>query len=163
MKSFRILYLALLLCVYSEMHAQEQIIPVLGFTEFEKYLHRDTDSVYIVNFWATWCGPCRKELPDLEKIHSAYTDEKVKVILVSLDFPAQLKKVLVPFIKNNRITASVILLNEPDANAWIDKVNPEWTGSIPATLIYTRNNRLFYEKELSFQELDNSIHSLINP
>jgi thiol-disulfide isomerase/thioredoxin len=155
--------LAVLFCFFSNprIAAQHENIPIMGFSEFEKYLHKDTDTVYIVNFWATWCGPCRRELPEFEKIHKAYASEKVKVLLVSLDFPSMLEKGLYPFLKSNQVTAGVILLNEPDANAWIDKVDPSWTGSLPATLLYRGKERQFYEKELTYQEIDHSIHSLI--
>jgi thiol-disulfide isomerase/thioredoxin len=163
MKSMRILCIYILFSFYDETRAQDKIIPMIGFSEFEKYLHNDSDTVFIINFWATWCGPCRRELPELEKIHNVYLNEKVKVLLVSLDFPSQLEKGLKPYLMSNQITADVVLLNEPDANIWIDKVNPIWTGSLPATLLYKGNNRLFYEKELSYHEINNLIQSLINP
>jgi thiol-disulfide isomerase/thioredoxin len=135
---------------------------MMGFSAFEKYLHQDSDTVYVINFWATWCGPCKRELPEFEKIHQAYSGEKVKVLLVSLDFPSQIEKGLQAYLNNNMITAGVILLNEPDANSWIDKVDPAWTGSLPATLVYKGKNRLFFEKELFYQDINNSIHSLSN-
>jgi len=120
----------------------------------------NSDTVYIINFWATWCGPCRKELPGLEKIHREYSDRKVKVLLVSLDFPDQINKGLKQFLKSNDITAQVILLNDPDANAWIDKVDPGWSGSLPATLIYKGKSRYFFEKALSYEDINHSIASL---
>ncbi len=65
----------------------------------------------------------------MEKIHQDYSGQKVKVLLVSLDFPNQ-QKGLQQFLTSNQITAPVVLLNEPDANAWIDKVDPSWTGAL---------------------------------
>lgn len=163
MKRICLVCLFFLTGLASETYAQNRNVPMLNFSEFEKYLHSDSDTVFVINFWATWCGPCRKELPEFEKIHKAYTAEKVKVLLVSLDFPAQLEKGLLAYLKNNQVTAHVLLLNDPDANAWIDKVDPSWSGSLPATLIYKRIDRKFFEKELTYQEIDNSIHSFINP
>lgn len=162
MKRLPILILLLLPGVYAEMRAQDRIVPMLGFSEFEEYLHQESDTVYVINFWATWCGPCRRELPEFEKINKYYSRDKVKVLLVSLDFPSQLEKGLAAYLKTNQVSSSVVLLNEPDANAWIDKVDPAWTGSLPATLIYKGINKIFFEKELSYQEINSSIHSLIN-
>ena len=148
------------LLLHNNLFAQDKQIPMVDFSGFETYLSRTSDTVYIINFWATWCGPCRKEIPDLELIHQHFSDQKVRVLLVSLDFPEQRDKGLKQFLASNMITAQVVLLNDPDANAWIDKVDPGWTGSLPATLIYKGNDRLFFEKQLSYQDLRHSIHSL---
>lgn len=137
-----------------------QKVPVLRFSDFEKKLISKSDTVYVINFWATWCAPCRKELPEFEKIHKSYTYDKVKVLLVSLDFPNQAEKSLKSFLSANNISAPVILLNEPDANSWIDKVHPSWSGALPATLIFKKNHKLFYEKQLTYDDINNSISTL---
>ena len=133
----------------------------MNFTGLEPYLHRQSDTVYVVNFWATWCGPCREELPDLEQIHKDYSDAQVKVLLVSLDFPSAAEKSLIPFIRDNDITADVILLDDPDANAWIDKVDPSWSGALPATLVYNRGNRIFFGNTVSYETVDQAISGLL--
>jgi thiol-disulfide isomerase/thioredoxin len=136
-------------------------IPKRSFNQFEPYLHKSTDTVYIINFWATWCKPCIKELPDFEKINHDYRNEKVKVYLVSLDFPDKHDELLIPFIKEHNIHSEVIHLTDPDANSWIDKVSPFWSGSIPVTVIYKGNSREFYEKALTYDELKKIIESKI--
>ncbi len=154
-------WLFILLSVFTAtgIKGQNRPVPMVNFAGFEPYLNSKSDTVYVINFWATWCGPCRRELPDMEKIHKDYSGRKVKVLLVSLDFPNQ-QKGLQQFLLTNRITAPVLLLNEPDANAWIDKVDPSWTGALPATLIFKGKDRLFFEKELTYQEVNNSIVTL---
>jgi thiol-disulfide isomerase/thioredoxin len=154
-------WLIILLSLFtaSGMKGQNGPVPMVNFAGFEPYLKSKSDTVYVINFWATWCGPCRRELPDMEKIHKDYSGRKVKVLLVSLDFPNQ-QKGLQQFLLTNRITAPVLLLNEPDANAWIDKVDPSWTGALPATLIFKGKDRLFFEKELTYQEVNSSIVTL---
>jgi thiol-disulfide isomerase/thioredoxin len=143
------------------LQAQKNI-PVWRFDTFERYLNRQTDTLYVINFWATWCGPCREELPDFEKIHQTYSSQKVQVLLVSLDFPNQLEKSLLAFIRTNRITAPVVLLDEPDASRWIDKVDPAWTGSLPATLFYREDNRHFFEKKMTYADINQEIIKLLN-
>jgi hypothetical protein len=87
--------------------------------------------------------------------------KKVKVLLVSLDFPSQIQKNLIPFIQNNRITASILWLNDPDANAWINKVDPSWSGSIPAALIYKGSHKFFFEKELTCEQVYQAVTSIV--
>ena len=86
-----------------------------------------------------------EELPALERIGKDYDGTGLKVLLVSLDFPSQIESRLMPFIEKNNIHSEVLVLNDPDANKWIDRVDPGWSGSLPATLIYNRDTRIFHE------------------
>ncbi len=126
---------------------------VLSFNDFEPHLHYSNDTLYLVNFWATWCTPCVDELPAFEKIGEEYQDQKVKVLLVSLDYPDQIETRLIPFIEKHDLRSEVLVLNDPDANSWIDKVSPEWSGAIPATLIYNSDSRNFHEGSFTYDEL----------
>ena len=137
-------------------------IPVLNFDQLEPYLHMDDDSVHLVNFWATWCIPCRQEMPALQAIEEKYSNDKLKVLLVSLDFPGQLEKSLVPYLKSNNIRSEVVLLNDPDQNRWIDLVDKFWAGDIPFTLIYGKDFRLGYARQFNFKDLDSIIYSKLN-
>jgi thiol-disulfide isomerase/thioredoxin len=134
----------------------------LNFDQFEPYLHCQNDTLYVINFWASWCIPCRNELPAFEKINEKYADKKLKVILVSLDFPDQLESRLLPFIRSNKIKPEVILLDDPNQNRWIDKVDPKWSGAIPFTQIYCRGFRESYERSFRFNELDSIINLKIS-
>ena len=138
-----------------------QEIKQFDFKGIEPFLHKSNDSVYVINFWATWCLPCVKEIPAFEKLHETYRNEKLSVILVSLDFPNKLEQSLIPFIQKNNIQSKVMLLNDPDSNSWIDKVDPSWSGAIPGTLIYDSSSRKFYEKSFTYEELENIISEKI--
>jgi len=130
---------------------------VLSFNDFEPHLHFLNDTTYLVNFWATWCTPCVDELPAFERIRKEYERKNVKVLLVSLDFPRQLDSRLVPFLEKHGIGSEVVLLDDPDANKWIDKVDPEWSGAIPATLIYNKSSREFHEGSFTYDELKKKV------
>lgn len=160
MKRF-IIISSLILAAAMGMHkAQAQEIKVYkGFENFKPLLHKNTDTTYVINFWATWCKPCVKELPNFQKAHEAFRDKKVKLILVSLDFARSAKKRVKDFINDREMTARVVILDDPDSNAWINKVSPSWSGSIPATLIYRDDKRDFYEKEFTKKELFSAIQS----
>ena len=111
------------------------------------------DTTYVINFWATWCSPCVKEIAYFEDLHRQHISDKVKVVLISLDFPDQITKRVVPFLEDKMITADVKIMMELDYNKWISLVDPSWSGAIPATLIFNRESRSFFEKELSESEL----------
>ncbi len=76
-----------------------------------------------------------------------------------MDFPQQLESQLEPFIKKYELKSEVVLLFDTDANVWINKVSPDWSGSIPATLVYTKNFRKFHEGSYTYEELKTVIES----
>jgi thiol-disulfide isomerase/thioredoxin len=95
----------------------------------------NTDTFYVVNFWATWCGPCVKELPEFDKLQSSFEGKPVKILLVSLDFKEAYPKKIATAIKKKNLKHEIIWFNETNANYFIPKINNEWQGSIPATLL----------------------------
>ena len=137
------------------------VVESYDFALFENYLNLTENKIYVINFWATWCLPCVKELPFFEAIHANYKGKNVEVILVSLDMPQKIQNGLIPFIKKKKLQSRIIHLNDPDANAWIEKVNKDWSGAIPATVIYTTNKRKFYEQSFTYEELEKEVQSFI--
>jgi len=127
--------------------SSDSLIIYRSFDSFEEaIINTEDDLVYVINFWATWCGPCVKELPHFESLHNIYKDEKVKVVLVSLDFEKQIDKRLIPFLNKHNIKSEVVLLLDPKESKWIDRVDPSWSGSIPITIIKSGDQRNFYEQ-----------------
>ncbi len=107
------------------------------FSQLEKRFAEGKDTLFLINFWATWCKPCVEELPLFNDLNSGSAGgEKMKVLLVSLDFKKDLEKKLVPFINEKNISKEVVLLTDPDMNTWIPKVNKDWDGNIPVTWFY---------------------------
>ncbi|MDH3711265.1 MAG: TlpA family protein disulfide reductase [Cyclobacteriaceae bacterium] len=138
--------------------SQEPPVEVIKFDTLQHLMNRNSQQIEVINFWATWCKPCIKELPYFQSIHQQMGD-KVNVTLISLDFADQLDSKVVPFVKKKGLTAKVLLLDEIDYNSWIDKVDPSWTGSIPATLVIDPQSgrRKFVEGELKQEELEEII------
>lgn len=129
-----------------------QQIEVIKFDDLEKKYMNDSDTLYLVNYWATWCKPCIEEIPDFLKLSKLYKDQKFKMILVSLDFPSQIESRVIPFIKENNIQVEVLVLDD-DANVWINKVNKDWDGDIPVTQIIQNRKKEFYHSSLTYIEL----------
>ena len=136
-------------------------VPMVTFDGLQPLLSKNNDSIYIVNFWATWCKPCIKEMPYFERINSDYAKDKVKVVFVSLDFPDKLESQVIPFLEKNNIQSQVVLLDDADANSWIPKVSKEWSGAIPATIIYNSTTRKFYERSFNYEELENELKTIL--
>jgi len=142
--------------------AQEDLV-VHDFASLGPYLEQENDTVYVVNFWATWCKPCVEELPYFESLTEEYSDLPVKVLLVSLDFKTQIESKLKPFIAEQKLTSEVVVFYERNPNDWIDKVDPAWSGAIPATLIWRKQDKQLIEGQFaSYNELKEIINSLLN-
>lgn len=134
-------------------------VKVLNFDQLQPFLHRDNDTVYLVNFWATWCAPCRKEMPAIIAVAEKYRDKPFKVLLVSLDMPGQMQSSLIPYLETNEINLEVILLDDPNQNRWIDLVDPSWSGELPFTLIYSKDFREPHSEVFTYENLDSIINS----
>lgn len=135
-------------------------IPIYNFESLKPLLYTDSDKVHIVNFWAMWCAPCVKELPILKEYET--NNPNVNILLVSLDFPENIETKLKPFLKNKGITSKVVLLDDPDANNWIDKIDPNWSGAIPFTIIFNNKNRSYHERAFeNIQDLEYEINRTI--
>ncbi len=138
----------------------------MSYGEFEPHLLHSNDTTYVVNFWATWCKPCVEELPFFEKLITATANpngasKPIKVLLVSMDFPKDIMKKLIPFVAQRKLERHVVALGDLDYNAWIDKVSTEWDGAIPFTLVYNKNGRMVKLGEMAdYEELVKLVESV---
>ncbi len=140
-----------------------QKIEYIKIPGLEKILKDPQNKLLVINFWATWCAPCVSEIPVFEKTAKLYDPSKVKFLLISLDFPSQFEKQLIPFLKKNKITIDVAVMTDIDYNSWIDKVDPQWQGDIPATLFLNNStkSRYFHSGEINEPELKKYINSFL--
>lgn len=142
--------------------AFQTVVKSYSYKELKPFLEHKDDKIYVVNFWATWCAPCVKELPYFEDIRANYKDSNVEVLLVSLDFPKQIKKRLIPFIEKQNLQAKVVVLDDVDEDVWIKAIDKNWSGALPATLIYNKNKRKFYEQSFDYKTLENELKTFLN-
>lgn len=130
-----------------------QDIDIIEFNELEPRLQASGDTVYLINFWATWCKPCTEEIPDFVRVNNELKDRNFKMLLVSLDLPSMVDSQLKEFIGRHGIVSEVVVLDDPDFNSWINKVDRSWSGSIPATLILYPGKRTFVEGTLDYNKI----------
>ena len=136
-------------------------IEVVDFEGFYSKVDLTSDKTYVINFWATWCAPCVKELPHFEKANKDFKDKNVEVILLSLDFPSQIETKLIPYLKRNKIKSKVILLDDSKMNTWVPRVYEQWDGGIPATLIVNASNYNFHPKSFKKEDLFTEINKVL--
>ncbi len=148
----------LLLLVFISLAAPAQ--ELIKLTDLQNIIN-DAGPVKVINFWATWCAPCVKELPYFEKLNQE--NKNVKVVLVSMDYdldpnPAKVKR----FVERKKLLSSVVILAEENPNAWIEKIDKNWTGALPSTLIVNPGNgkRKLVQHELKEGELENLIEAV---
>ena len=150
------------LLLFAIQAAYAQKVPIVRLDQLESRLNAGKDTTYVVNFWATWCGPCIKELPYFEQLGSNREGSKFRVLLVTLDFAENLESKVLPFVSKNQIKNEVLLLDESNPNKWIPRVSDKWSGAIPATLFINseKNTRHFYEGSFEEGELESLLEEL---
>jgi thiol-disulfide isomerase/thioredoxin len=99
----------------------------------------------LVNFWATWCDPCRAEFPDLVKLNNDYKDRGLQFIVVSGDDISEIKTGVPKFLQQMRAPMPAYLLNAPDMEAAINAVDATWGGDMPATYLYDRDGKIVFK------------------
>ena len=140
----------------------DQRLEVVKFDALQAIIESNNQEISVINFWATWCKPCVKELPYLVGLEQER--DNVSITLVSLDFADEFDQKVIPFVEKQGISSDVILLDELDYNSWIDQVDSTWTGAIPATLVinHKTGQRKFIEKELKEGEIELVVDELSN-
>ena len=133
-----------------------------SYDDLAYMFNHQNDTTYVINFWATWCSPCIAELPYFEYMNKTYKDKKVKVVLISLDSKKQIDSKLRPFIQREKLMSHVVALTDTDYNTWIDKVNPDWDGAIPVTIIYNKEEYEIIKGEFdNYEELNTIVKSYL--
>jgi thiol-disulfide isomerase/thioredoxin len=138
----------------SGVFAQSKTVNLLTIQQLEKRIS-NPDTVYIVNFWATWCGPCVKELPNFEQLQANYKNQPLKVLLVSMDFKSKLK-IVTSFAQTRKLVPEVFLADRTSDQAFIEGIDKNWSGALPGTLMVNtkKHFRKFYEQEFTYTELN---------
>ena len=115
-----------------------------------KNLLKPNGKPLLINFWATWCDPCREEFPDLVKIGSDYKD-KIDLLTVSLDDLADINGDVPKFLAQMKSDSPAYLLKVPDEGEAIAVVAKDWKGGLPFTILFNANGEVIYSKQGKFK------------
>ena len=150
---------AVFILFFISFNCLAQKASVIKLPQLQSLLNQKNDTTYIINFWATWCQPCVKELPSFFEEEALLAKEKYRFLFISLDFKRELDTRLNVFLKDRKISSTVYLIDEPDYDLWINKVDTSWQGNIPGTLIFNhaKNKRQFFAKDFEAGELHEAL------
>jgi thiol-disulfide isomerase/thioredoxin len=127
-------------------------------------LKRDNSRPLAVNFWATWCDPCREEFPDLVKINAEYGPKGLDFITITLDDLKDIKTEVPKFLREMRAPMPAYLLNVSDPEPSIKLVDSEWGGALPATFLYNHKGEIVFKHfgRVKPEELRAAIDKLVS-
>lgn len=152
--------LALAFSILFSLSISAQEVEVVKFSDLQKKILYTDAPLTVFNFWATWCGPCIKEIPHFDALES--NNENIKVYLVSIDFQSELERVK-KFVAKRSLKSEVLFLDEKDPDDYMGKVSNDWSGAIPATLFVTDLGKTyFHEKAFTKEELEKTIEKYLN-
>jgi thiol-disulfide isomerase/thioredoxin len=138
-----------------------QLTPVKA-ADVVRLVHEPGAKVVLVNLWATWCGPCMEEFPDLVKLARQYQARGVRVLLVSADVETELANVK-KFLAKQGVDFPTYMKAEKDME-FINGIEPRWTGALPATVIYDGSGKVrqFWEGKASYREFEQKVLEILN-
>ena len=113
-------------------------VEIISVEDLKELIENRNGKPLIINVWATWCAPCREEFPDLVTLANKYADE-IEVVGISVDFPEELDSKIIPFLKKHNADFSNYVIKVIDPEDFINLLNEDWRGAIPATFVYDEN------------------------
>jgi len=121
------------------------VVSAIDTNELKDLLTQQRKRPLLVNFWATYCDPCRDEFPDLVKIDKEYRPHALEFVTVSLDDMADIKTGVPKFLDAMKATMPAYLLNASDPEPAINIVDTRWRGDLPATYLYNEKGEIVYK------------------
>ncbi len=115
------------------------------FDDIASLFQQQSDTTYVINFWATWCKPCREELPLLNQLALEEQDKELKVVLISLDTETSAINRIPAFLSGTAPDLASIILTDEDPT-WGKTIDRVWTGSLPTTIIYQKGRKYVYRR-----------------
>ena len=139
-----------------------QPIKKISINELQEYINASNHPL-IINFWATSCGPCIREILYFQKIVEEYKNKNAELLLISLDIPKFYPQTIVEFAKQKNINATIFWFNENNSTKLYKKINARWTGDIPSTLLINNKTKknIFFERQLTEPQFEIEIKNLV--
>jgi thiol-disulfide isomerase/thioredoxin len=152
---------AFLFLIFGLTGSLAQNLESILWINLKKQIDKNPDSLYVVNFWATWCKPCVQEMPDLWEETEKFKDRKIRFIPISLNFPEEAQTKVIPFIEKNFPGKKFYILNQILQSEDITRISSDWGGGIPYTIIFYKKKKQTFERKLKKGELEEFLNKLI--
>ncbi len=155
-------YFVFVISLFFVIACSGQQIKKIKITDLEKTI-TESQAPLIISFWATYCKPCLEEIPYFQEEVKKHEKDSMQLLLVSLDmddyYPGKIKS----FVRKHKFTVPVLWLDETNADYFCPKVDPKWSGAIPATLFVNNKKayRKFVEEELTLEEFKKEIMAIL--
>ena len=156
----------LFLINFKNLKAQNTLNPdslkfsILTYPELQnQYFDIQSDTTLVVNFWASWCKPCKAEMPYFEQLREEFANKKVKILLVTIDVAEQIESRVKPYLLLNHIENEVVSVQDKVSPLkWIPLICPEWGGSIPITVVMNKTDGTYFETcFVSYEKLKEAV------
>jgi thiol-disulfide isomerase/thioredoxin len=149
--------------VFCTLQVKAQNVQKWKIEDVVNYFSKKTDTIYVVNFWGTFCRPCVQEMPYLQSITDKYKNQKVKLLLVSLDLPGYYPDKIAAFAAKNNITADIVWLDETDADHFCPQIDKKWQGDMPATILVNAKTgyKAFFAEEFTPEKFEAELQKAI--
>jgi thiol-disulfide isomerase/thioredoxin len=130
------------------------VLPRVGEDQLLQVIGEHRGKVTVVNFWATWCGPCREEFPDLVRLYEENREKGVVVVSISMDEADEAEQAAA-YLEEQKARFPAYLRGFRDFEAFVNLIDPSWSGAIPATFVFDRQgNRVYsHQGKLTYEEL----------
>jgi peroxiredoxin len=133
--------------------AEPVAVEPIDLTGVAKLAKNNTDKFLLVNLWATWCGPCVAELPDLVTMNRMYRGRKFRVATISLDDLPKRDEAL-KVLKENHVSTANYILNADNRDKFAEALDKEWPGPLPYTLLIAPGGKIVYRKAGPIEPLE---------
>ncbi len=139
----------------------ERLVP-LDETVMQQVVSAHKGKVLLINFWATWCAPCREEMPSLVKLDSSLRAKGFRLVTVSADEPEDQQRAL-QFLRNLAVPAPAYLKRAKNDDKFISALDPKWIGALPVSFLYDKTGRKVrsFIGEVDMKDLETAIRKLL--
>jgi thiol-disulfide isomerase/thioredoxin len=138
---------------YEQIYSEKVSLNPIDLNGIKKLLKNDSENLRLINFWATWCGPCVTEFPDLVEINFIYRHRSFELITIAIDYPVDTIQTL-KFLQKNHSSCQNYLFDQGKVYDMIEAVNPSWNGTIPYTLLIKPGGEVVYTQQESVNSLE---------
>ncbi|MBI4548653.1 MAG: TlpA family protein disulfide reductase [Ignavibacteriae bacterium] len=138
-------------------------VDTINHVQLLDIVRRDTGKVHLVNVWATWCVPCKKEIPVLLKLCKQYSDKGLAVLFVSADELEITNTKVRPLLKQFGIDFPTYIMHDSTDDAFITGMSPNWSGALPTSFLYDRKGKLveMMVGERKYEQFEKVVRNLI--